>query len=202
MRAAAPALPCAGPAPAAPLLPPLPPPPPLLLPRRTLRASALGLRLRVPARSRVAPPATKTQQHEAEVSAVLPGSSRIPPTLHPGVPGVGGRPTGGLGAGGRGAPRSAQRRPSGAAPGPRPALCVRRLPLADARVRSAGGAAAPARKPLCASRAAGPASGSLTSRSRVLGQVAPRGWGGTQKSHPDSRRGTERLGLGVPKEAL
>lgn len=75
----------------------------LLLPRRTLRASARGLRLRVPARGWVAPPATRTQQHEAEVSPVLSGSSHIPPTLRLGVPGIGGWPTGGFGAGGRGA---------------------------------------------------------------------------------------------------
>lgn len=71
----------------------------LLLPRRTLRASALGLRLRVPARGWVAPPATRTQQHEAEVSAALLGSSRIPPTLRLGVPGVGGWLPGGFGRG-------------------------------------------------------------------------------------------------------
>lgn len=153
----------------------------LLLPRRTLRASARGLRLRVPARGWVAPPATRTQQHEAEVSPVLSGSSHIPPTLRLGVPGIGGWPTGGFGAGGRGALMRGWTRPTGAAPGSRPAPCL--VPPSGGRVRperwrSCGsGEEAPVRFPLYRARVRVPDLQESGARSgRALGELQRAVW--------------------------
>lgn len=123
------------------------------------------------------------------MSTALLENSRIPPTLRLGVPGVGGWVPDGFG---RGWPRRPDVWLETTLPGS-PEPPARSVPGACLwRTRAA-------RKPLCASRVAGPVSGSLTSRNRVLGQVAP--WG-TQESYLASRNGNKRLGLGVPKAAL